>query len=711
MNTFAHVDVSIDPDVCRRVVLIGFMGTGKTTLARRWARSGGPLLWFDSDEAVLARLGATSVTAAFAQHGEQTFREVEREVILHRRREVVRGMDVWSLGGGAVMQPDVQQAIADACVVWLDADVDELWARVAGSDRPLARDHAAFSALHDERRATYERLATVRIEAHADVEQLPIGRVLADHLPEGWFGNQLAIGDGLIDRIEDLAVLCTGPAAIVADQAVNHVADRIVARLRDVGRPPCSDLRLPMGEWHKQLATAEQLLRAWADAGIHRGGTIIAVGGGTLLDCAGFAASIYQRGIAWVSVPTTLTAQVDAGIGGKTAVNLGVAKNVIGSVHLPKTVLVDPTVTSTLPAAAIRDGFVESAKSGMLAGEWLLTRASAVANASTDAERATAWPELVHGCASFKSAVVDEDPFDSDGVRAQLNLGHTLAHAIESATGGAVSHGAAVAIGVHAALHLSALVLQAPSSLVDVWCELCTKMGVVTTSPLNFADLEPYLRLDKKRDDQGIAWVLLANVGEPVTEVRIPTEAVRRVWNDHVRVPAPLPAKGDRSAVTGNSRDLETKRILVLFGANLGQLGRRDASHYGTATLPALVRDIEAWSLASGMVAECRQTDSLERFLHAIHEADRRHDAVIVNPGAWTHHERSLHDALEMLDIPRVEVHLSDIMARESWRHASVISDVCDHSIHGSGADGYQQAISWLRERWRAGDEARDASV
>ncbi|MCB0879132.1 MAG: iron-containing alcohol dehydrogenase [Thermoleophilia bacterium] len=703
MDARTHATIDFEPEAAPsvRIVLVGFMGAGKTSLARRWSESSGPVLWFDSDRAVLHELGCATVTEAFEQHGEDGFRAVERQVILDRGYPLARGVEVWSLGGGALQHEDVRALLDDACVVWLDADPEVLWDRVAGSDRPLARDRSAFLERYAERHATYEAAATVRVDATRSLDELGLGRVLAEHLPPSWFGSGIAVGEGLVERIEDLAATCDGrPIALVADRAVGAVADAVRARLDRAGRVVLSDVRLPMGEFNKQMSTVEYLLRAWAEAALTRDAIVVALGGGTLLDTTGFAASVFLRGVDWVSIPTTLTSQVDAGIGGKTGVNLGVAKNVVGSVHMPRATIIDPSVLTTLGLDEVRDGFVEAAKTAMLAGHWLLDRARAVADAPAGS-RDSQWRDLVEGCAGFKDAVVAEDPFDTDGIRAQLNLGHTLAHTIEAATGGAVSHGAAVAIGTHVALRLSELVLDAPHGLVETWNELCTQFGIVTRSPLAWEQLEPFLKLDKKRDRHGIGWVLLDDVGAPVTGVRLPVEAAQRVWNEHVHVPRPestLPL----AAEVASSRH---PRVLVLFGVNLGQLGSREAEHYGTQTLPELVHDIESWASAEGLVADCRQTDSLERFVHALHEARLRHHAVIVNPGAWTHYERSIHDALAPLDLPRVEVHLSDIDARaadapdEHWRATSVIRPVVDHHVSGQGAEGYREALRWVREQ------------
>ena len=141
------------------------------------------------------------------------------------------------------------------------------------------------------------------------------------------------------------------------------------------------------------------------------------------------------------------------------------------------------------------------------------------------------------------------------------DLGLLIDNADVAATGGAVSHGAAVAIGTHAALRLSVLALDAPVELVETWRRLCTSLGIVTTSPLPWSELEPFLKMDKKRDQHGIGWVLLQDVGQSVTGVRLPIEAAERMWTEHVYVP------GD--ATFAETASSVHPRVLVLFGVNL----------------------------------------------------------------------------------------------------------------------------------------------
>ena len=190
---------------------------------------------------------------------------------------------------------------------------------------------------------------------------------------------------------------------------------------------------VPAGEAAKIPAVLERL---WTSLRIGRDGGLVALGGGSTTDVAGFVAATHMRGVPWTAVPTTLVGQVDAGIGGKTAVDLPRAKNAVGAFHWPARVVCDPALLTTLPEAERRNGLAEVVKTGLLAGEplWELPE-----------------PEQVRRCASFKAGVCLQDPHDR-GPRLQLNLGHTFAHALEAAAGYALPHGRAVALGLLAAL-------------------------------------------------------------------------------------------------------------------------------------------------------------------------------------------------------------------------------------------------------------------
>lgn len=664
-----------------RVVLIGFMGAGKTTVAREWASRGGPSRWFDSDTHALRLLGEDSVGDVFKRLGEPAWRTAEASVILPRAELPRAGFEVWSLGGGATLNPDVQRALFGSVVIWLDAPPEVLWERVQqGTDRPLAKDRSAFFALYHERRDHYRELA----DLHLDVS----GNALDSHLPGAarhlisseliW--SRVLADRGALARLGEISCVQGRDVVVVADDAVsNHVAgvteqvELAGGRVLDVGY-------LASGEWSKQLSSAESLWQRWSGSKVHRNTLVVALGGGTCLDVTGFAASAYNRGLDWLAVPTTLLAQVDAGTGGKTAVNLGDRKNIIGTIHEPSLTLIDPELLTTLPASELSAGMAEVIKTRLLAGP---SMSADLPEALPDAARAgIELADVIAECARFKELVVTEDLADINGVRAQLNLGHTLAHAIEGATGGSFGHGPAVAVGLMVALELSRS-LGLKSSTISETRSLLTAMGLPTVPPLGWEEVAPYLSHDKKRDESGIQWVMLRAIGDPLTRVRIPMEAVQAAWEQLRTNQVAGAAKLEGGAPV----------IHVLFGVNLGELGRRDPEQYGSQTLSQLVVEIEQWGSELGARVVCRQTDDLGRFLAAIREAASTGDALLINPGAWTHYERALHDALEPLSIPVVEVHLSDVMSREAWRHESVLEHVRDAVVSGEGAAGYQHGM------------------
>jgi 3-dehydroquinate synthase len=234
--------------------------------------------------------------------------------------------------------------------------------------------------------------------------------------------------------LETLGDHVSGKAALVSDA---HVAG-IHGPTAQMALGAKLDTRheLPPGEEAKRIESVERL---WQELRLDRRGTVVALGGGTTTDAAGFAAATYLRGVPWVAVPTTLVGQVDAAIGGKTAVNLPQGKNLVGAFHWPERTLIDPGLLATLPERERREGMSEVVKTGLLAGEplWELPT-----------------QELVRRCAAYKTAVCLCDPTEQ-GDRAFLNLGHTFAHALEAGSGGTVTHGSAVALGLLAALRLS----------------------------------------------------------------------------------------------------------------------------------------------------------------------------------------------------------------------------------------------------------------
>ncbi len=237
----------------------------------------------------------------------------------------------------------------------------------------------------------------------------------------------------------------TTPRLLVTDTTVGPLWGRPASQALGV-----SLIEIPDGEEHKRWPTVEGTLGQWLEAGLHRGDSVAAVGGGVLTDTVGFAAAVFLRGIDWVAVPTTLLAMVDASVGGKTGVNLEQGKNLVGAFWPPHLVVIDVETLSTLPERELRAGMAEVIKTAWIGDHDLLT----MIPSKFDKVPTDQWQELVMRCVAVKARVVTEDEREA-GNRAALNLGHTLGHALEAATGyRRFLHGEAVAWGLLAAARL-----------------------------------------------------------------------------------------------------------------------------------------------------------------------------------------------------------------------------------------------------------------
>jgi shikimate kinase / 3-dehydroquinate synthase len=392
------------------------MGAGKSTIGEEVARRLG-LAFRDIDREVERSL-ETSIASFFAAEGEEAFRVRETAMTVSALRSPQRA--VLALGGGAVTREPVRAALREhAVTVLIDVDADTAWRRVEGTDRPLAQERTAFLALYDQRAPVYAEVSDATAGDADDVVLAAAG---------------IHVERGALQRLAEL-VPGDGAVALVSDPHVAgiHGMDAQLA----LGPRLAETHELPPGEEAKMLGAADRL---WQELRLDRSGTIVALGGGCTTDAAGFAAATYLRGIAWTPVPTSLVAQVDAAIGGKTAIDLPQGKNLVGAFHWPTRTVIDAALLDTLPEPQRLEGMAEVVKTGLLAGESLWELPD---------------DEVVRRCASFKAAVCVRDPFER-GERAILNLGHTFAHALEAAAGyEGLTHGRAVALGLLAALRLS----------------------------------------------------------------------------------------------------------------------------------------------------------------------------------------------------------------------------------------------------------------
>jgi shikimate kinase/3-dehydroquinate synthase len=486
------------------IVFIGFMGAGKSTAAEAAARDAG-VEALDTDALLERKLGMT-IDEFFAARGEEEFRR-EEEALATELLDSAEGGAI-ALGGGSVLSPAVREALARHTVVWLQVDPDVAWRRVEGAGRPLARDGAGFESLLEERVALYESLADVIVmpsELDAVARALPALRALAS-LPGGTKMLWAASASGEYPVVVGRELLGAGWWPLEGRRFC--VSDRTVCELygERIG-PLAARVEVEPGEAAKTMAEAERVLRELAQAGMTREDHLVALGGGVVGDLAGFCAHTYQRGVPVVQAPTTLVAQVDSAYGGKTGVDLPEGKNYVGAYHLPAAVIADTETLGSLPAEELAAGFVEVVKTGLLAGGSLWERVRAIESLDP-----AALDEIVFACARYKCEVVAADERDS-GLRHTLNLGHTVGHAIEAASGyRRYRHGEAVGLGLLAALRLSGT-----PELRDEVEQLLGRHGLPTALDREVgaeATLDALAR-DKKRTAAGVGFVLLVEPGTP----------------------------------------------------------------------------------------------------------------------------------------------------------------------------------------------------
>jgi shikimate kinase/3-dehydroquinate synthase len=479
------------------IVLIGFMGAGKTSACRTIAAhlDAQPL---DSDHELERELGE-SVESFFDREGEHAFRAREEEAVLELLAR--EDSEVIALGGGALGSERVREALERHFVVHLEVDPDDAWRRASGKGRPLARDAGRFRELYEQRWPLYDSIADAVLppsDRGAPLRALPALEALRE-APAGtrmvWAPSEsrdypVFVGRGLI----------ASGFFHPADGRRFVVTDEEVARHHRLSGAH-GEAAIHPGEAAKTLVSAEWVLRRMAVAGMGHGDLVAAVGGGVVGDLAGFCAAVYQRGIGHVQVPTTLVSQVDSAYGGKTGVDLPEGKNYAGAYHQPSAVIVDPAALDTLPAAELAAGYAEVVKTALIAGGPLWARV----REGRDPDE-----EIILGCLRTKLAVVAEDERDA-GRRQVLNLGHTVGHAIEAATGFArYRHGEAVGIGLLAALRLSGR-----DALRKEVAGLLEARGL----PLSFSGARPesvveLVRRDKKRRGDSVPFVLVQAPGE-----------------------------------------------------------------------------------------------------------------------------------------------------------------------------------------------------
>ena len=329
------------------------------------------------------------------------------------------------------------------------------------------------------------------------------------------------VGAGLLERVGELARaagLRPGRAALVTDANVARLYAARAHRALAAAGFDAITIEVAAGEASKSLATLEQVYDRLVAAALDRSSAVFALGGGVVGDLAGFAAATYLRGLAVVQIPTTMTAQVDSALGGKTGVNHRTAKNLIGAFHQPRLIVADVATLASLPEREFREGLAEVIKYGAIMDAPMVAALEAAMPAILSREPA-ALERIVDQSLRHKAAVVARDEREG-GLRKILNFGHTIGHALEASSGyGSYFHGEAIAIGMVAAAGLSRAYAGLSADEANRLTRLIEAAGLPTRMPAGWrgADFERALKLDKKRTGEGLEFVLIDRLGHALT--------------------------------------------------------------------------------------------------------------------------------------------------------------------------------------------------
>ena len=536
----------------RSIVLVGLMGAGKTSIGRRVAARLG-LPFRDADTEIELAAGCT-IPELFERHGEAHFRQGERKVI---RRLLAGDPLVLATGGGAFADPQTRQVVrAEAISVWLRVRLPVLVRRVATrQNRPMLShgDPARTLAELLDRRSPFYAEADIAVDCSDDSPDQTTVKVLT--ALTGWTPpRRLAVqssrpyevvaGPGLLARAGAILapVLPQRRAVVVTDETV--AARHLPALLDGLAQTGIATrtVVVPPGEASKSLAMFARVTDGLLDGGIERRTAVIALGGGVVGDLAGFAAASVLRGLPFVQVPTTLLSQVDSSVGGKTGINTGAGKNLLGAFHPPVAVLADTATLATLPPRELRSGYAEIVKAGLIGDPSLFAWCEAHGTAITgsDADPGLLAEAVMRACA-FKAAVVADDEREeapSNG-RALLNLGHTFGHALEAEVGytGELLHGEAVAAGLGLASRLSARLGLLPATVAGRIAAHLEAVGLpsglgMLNRRFSAAALLAHMKRDKKVRDGQMHLILLRGIGEAFTTADVPEAEVLAVLEE-----------------------------------------------------------------------------------------------------------------------------------------------------------------------------------
>lgn len=504
-----------------RIILAGMMGSGKTTLAKLLSSY---LDWefIDTDQ-VIEKRNSKTIREIFAQEGESYFRDLEKELAIELQS---KEHCVIATGGGMVVSEENRKILSQrALVVHLHSSTGELIKRLQGvKNRPLllrGELHEQLQTIYKSRASVYEGLpAQIFTDGKKPIQivQEILFQLLESHNIISSSKYNVHVGLNLSSKLA--SILNEGsfssPVFILADKTVwdltgefyiNQVKKQVV---RELDFEPIVFLST---EQNKTMDAAISLWKKMIQKGADRASCVVVMGGGVLGDVGGFVASTLFRGIALIQIPTTLLAQIDSAIGGKTGVNLDETKNMVGTFYPANHTLIDPIFLLTLPEREIRSGFSEMIKTGMLGDaelfEFLEAESLSILNSRIDLLlKAVEWT------AKIKVDIVEEDLFEKSGRRILLNFGHTFGHAIEVLSNYELKHGEAVSIGMVLATKLAHHLNYCEKETLDRLIELLKNARLPVEMPkFSKNAILAKMKRDKKRTNQILRFVFPRKIG------------------------------------------------------------------------------------------------------------------------------------------------------------------------------------------------------
>ena len=541
----------------KNIFLTGFSGTGKTAVGVIVAQILG---WrFVDTDNYISRLIGKTILEIFSEYGEDGFRDLERKALL----KICSGENqVIATGGGAFIDPSNQELLlTKGLVVTLEARPETIVIRLNAQEERNDEERRPLLGAGDKLNRIRELKA--RRQIHYDASDCIISTDLltAEQTAAGvinaWksfaiktnkldgFGASIAaiveheagaypvkVEWGLLEKLGEslISIGVKGPVYIISDDQVFQLYGRKIQRsLHDVGIEAHSFI-FPAGEQSKTLATAESIYKWLIERRAERNHAILAVGGGVTGDLGGFVAATFLRGIPFIQVPTSMAAMVDASIGGKVAVNVPEAKNMIGSFYQPKMVLADPETLLTLDNRGLSEGWAEAIKHGFIRDQNLVEifENNAEALGSLDPDISTA---VIRRSIQIKADVVSNDEKEKLGIRILLNYGHTVGHALEVASRyGKYLHGEGVSIGMMAAAEISFKMGMIEKDVVQRQEHILRQFNLpIVARQVDPSTLSQAMQLDKKTEKGSVRWVLLREVGHAVSTRDVPKSVVDEV--------------------------------------------------------------------------------------------------------------------------------------------------------------------------------------